>query len=392
MKKILVVSNCSKRGTSTGLAGKFLDQLSKIDKQQFQIFLLDTSFNADGAKQSLYPVHSHFTLPKSIVRILVRKIPGLRGIYGINMAIKTYKSLLKKYSFDWVVLYQVQPKADQWTKIAHQYNSKIAFVPWGSEVLRVSGKKQERLRIAFSEVDYVIGAEYANTLLSARDVYSVPEIKLIYYKNYLKGVKLIGKVRDKYSREEMMSSIGIPQSEYNILCGYNGYAGQNHKTIIDALNKNRNILPKGYQLVFPITYGASDDYIEDLKAYCTQLELKSVFITEYLTDEQVAFLHLVTDLFIQIQPTDDGNDFMKEALFAQNQIVTGRWLKYYQFEQYGDPYYVIDTIEELTIMLSRIFSCEVPVPTVPSQLVEDMDSASETDNKLFWEKMFSDKF
>ena len=392
MKKILVVSNCSKRGTSTGLAGKFLDQLSKIDKQQFQIFLLDTSFNADGAKQSLYPVHSHFTLPKSIVRILVRKIPGLRGIYGINMAIKTYKSLLKKYSFDWVVLYQVQPKADQWTKIAHQYNSKIAFVPWGSEVLRVSGKKQERLRIAFSEVDYVIGAEYANTLLSARDVYSVPEIKLIYYKNYLKGVKLIGKVRDKYSREEMMSSIGIPQSEYNILCGYNGYAGQNHKTIIDALNKNRNILPKGYQLVFPITYGASDDYIEDLKAYCTQLELKSVFITEYLTDEQVAFLHLVTDLFIQIQPTDDGNDFMKEALFAQNQIVTGRWLKYYQFEQYGDPYYVIDTIEELPIMLSRIFSCEVPVPTVPSQLVEDMDSASETDNKLFWEKMFSDKF
>ncbi len=389
MKKILVVSNCSKRGTSTGLAGKFLDQLSKIDKQQFQISLLDTSFNADGAKQSLYPVHSHFTLPNSIVRILVRKIPGLRGIYGINLAIKTYKSLLKKYSFDWVVLYQVQPKADQWTKIAHQYNSKIAFVPWGSEVLRVSGKKQERLRIAFSEVDYVIGAEYANTLLSARDVYSVPEKKLIYYKNYLKGVKLISKLRDKYSREEMMSNIGIPQSEYNILCGYNGYVGQNHKTIIDAINKNRNILPKGHQLVFPITYGASVDYIEDLKNYCTQLELNSVFITEYLTDEQIAFLHLVTDLFIQIQPTDDGNDFMKEALFAQNQIVTGRWLKYFQFEQYGDPYYVIDTTEELPIMLSKIFSCEIPVPTVPSQLVEDMDSASETDNKLFWEKVFT---
>ena len=391
MKKILVVSNCSKRGTSTGLAGKFLGQLDKIDKQEFQISLLDTSFNTDEVKQNLYPVHSYFTLSKGLIGSLVGKIPGLRGVYGINLAIKTYRSLLKKYSFDWVILYQVQPKADQWTKIAHQYNSKIAFVPWGSEVLRVSGKKQERLRIAFSEVDYVIGAEYANTLLSARDVYSVPEKKLIFYKNYLKGVKLIGKLRNKYSREEMISIIGIPQSGYNILCGYNGYVGQNHKIIIDAINKNRNILPKGYQLVFPITYGATVDYVKDLMNYCNQLELNTVFITNYLTDEQVAYLHLITDLFIQIQPTDDGNDFMKEALFAQNQIVTGRWLKYYQFEQYGDPYYVIDSLEELPTILSKIFTCELPIPTIPSQLVEDMDSASETDNKLFWESFFSGK-
>lgn len=391
MKKILVVSNCSKRGTSTGLVGKFLEQLDKIDKHHFQISLLATTFNIDEVRQNLYPVHSFFTLSKGFMGSLVRIIPGLRRTFGIKLAIKAYNSLLKKYGFDWVVLYQVQPKADQWTRIAHQNNSKIVFVPWGSEVLRVSGAEQKRLKIAFSEVDYVIGAEYANTLLSARDVYNVPDKKLIFYKNYLKGVKLISKLRDKYTRKEMMSRIGIPNSDYNIICGYNGYSGQKHKIIINAIYKNKNTLPNGYQLVFPITYGASVDYIEDLKNYCNQLDLKTVFITDYLTDEQVAYLHLVTDLFIQIQPTDDGNDFMKEALFAQNQIVTGRWLKYYQFEQYGDPYYAIETLEELPTMLSIIFKCEAPVPSIPSQLLDDMDSASETDNKIFWEKVFSDK-
>lgn len=389
MKNILVVSNCSKRGSSTGLTGKFLEQLSDIDRKEYSISLLDLSFSKSSKTQSNYPVECHYKLPKGIISSIISRIPKIRALYSSKVAKKAFQVILKQRTFDGVILYQVQPNADEWVRIAHENNTKIMFFPWGSEILRASNDVKIHLQHAFSEVDYVIGAQDANTLIYAKEVFNVPDNRILQYKNYLKGVKLIKKIRGKLSRDEMLSSLKIPQSNNIILCGYNGYAGQRHKVIIDAISKCKDVLPDDYILVFPITYGASNEYIQELKNYCAQSKLNSYFITEYLSDEQVAYLHLVTDLFVQIQPTDDGNDFMKEALFAENRIVTGRWLKYLQFEKYGIPYYSIDTLEELPAVLYSIFTGEKQTLTIPLELINTMDSASEEDNKLFWRNLFS---
>ena len=388
MKKILVVSNCSRRGTSSGLTGKFLDQLSKVDNRKFSISLLDISTGNDNSQLN-YPVESHFKLPKGIIWNFISKIPKIRSWHASNLAIKTYKDLLKQRKFVGVILYQVQPNADEWTRIAHENNAKIMFVPWGSEVLRASDKVKKNLHQAFAEVDFVIGALDANTLISAKEEFNVSDHKILQYKNYLKGVKLISEYQGKKTRKDMISSLGLPYSDCNILCGYNGYVGQRHKIIIDALSQVRSKLPKDYQLVFPITYGASQGYVDELRTLCEKKELKANFITNYLTDEQVAYLHLITDLFIQIQPTDDGNDFTKEALYARNEIITGKWLNYIQFEKYGTPYHLINRLEELPIVLFKYFTGEEPKAIIPQKLIEEMNSASSDDNKLFWENVFS---
>lgn len=103
---------------------------------------------------------------------------------------------------------------------------------------------------------------------------------------------------------------------------------------------------------------------------------------------KLAYLHLITDLFIEVQPTDNGNMFMVEALFAENQIVTGKWLNYKLFEQYGIPYHLIEQLDELPDMLHGLFTGDIPKAVIPSLLLEDFYKAAMTDNKVFWEGVF----
>ena len=78
---------------------------------------------------------------------------------------------------------------------------------------------------------------------------------------------------------------------------------------------------------------------------------------------------------------------MIEALFASNKIVTGRWLKYRQFEQFGVPYFLIDDPEDLSKMLYRIFEGQVTAK-VPQELIDMFTIPSDYDKGKFWRDLF----
>lgn len=394
MKNILVVSSCGKRRDTIGLIGDLLAALGGLDKQKYKISLLDTDFFENNHKPEDYRVDCYHPLDKSILDGIIRNIPGIRSKYAEYRAITTYGRLLTSQHFDVVLVYQIPTYADQLVTIAHSNGVKILFEPFGSDILRVSGSIKECLEKAFAEVDGVVGRVMSNVLIAAQEVYNVPQEKIKEQREIVGGVIRLKKLRGQLSREEMHKEIGIPYSDYNIVCGYSGRESHRHRAIIDALIQVKGLLPKGYQVVFPMTYGAGQhheiiiDYAKELKAICDEAGLNTVFITIFKTAEQMAYLHLVTDLFIEIQPTDNGNAFMIEALFAQNQIVTGRWLGYKRFEQFGDPYYLIDKPEDLADTLHRIFTCQVGKAKVPQKLIDFFDVPDDYDLSVFWSNVF----
>lgn len=386
MKRILVISDCPRRGESVGLTGLLLRLLTRLEKTEYQISLFDTMVYGEEHYPNQYAASHYYGIKKSFITKALCKIPKFRSLYAKWLVIKTFKGIVRKNIYDGIILHQLPSNAKELIKIAHKYGAKVVVDPWGSEVLRA--KNQQRVKEALNQADFVIGNEGSNLLMAFRKDYEIPENKIIKRSINLGGIKKLIEVRNKLSREEMENEVGIPNSTYNIICGYNGYIGQRHKAIIDAIARNYDVLPQGYQLVFPITYGASKGYIDELRDYCQSLNLNSYFLTQFMTDTQIAYLHLVTDLFIQIQPTDNGNAFMIESLFAENQIVTGKWLNYNCFEQFGTPYYLIDSVDELYGKLKSIFIKELPKPIIPEQLISIYTPKPEYDAIVFWKTLF----
>lgn len=369
-KNILIVSSCQMRGNTAGLIGSFIELFDGVKNKGCKIDLYDIGFFEGYHNPEMYKVNKYWSIPKRKYERVIRKFPGVRSYYARKIILFQFAQVLKNKHYDLIVLYQIPPLADSFVEITHKMGGKILFVPWGSDILRVSKKTQSHLTKAFANVDFVLGADKSNVVIAAKELYCVPEYKIRITENHPEGIKAIMAVEGKMSKEQMSLQLGLPDSSCNIVCGYNAAISQRHKEIIDAIRQNISRLPSDYQLIFPVTYGGNKTYIEELKQLCANYNLKAFFFTKYMSGEEMAYLHLITDLFIQVQPTDCGNAFMIEALYCKNKIITGRWLKYVQFEQFGIPYYLIDKIEDLSVLLKGIFSNEMPTPKIPQQLVD----------------------
>lgn len=388
-RKILIVCHCSLRGNSIGLIEEFLTQFETLKKDGTQIDLFDTNF-FEQHNPSDYNVDSYYNLKMGIVDRIARKIPGLRVKYLHNKILKHLERILRVGNYDLVVMYSVPPYSDKAVEVAHKNRTKIVLYPWGSEVLRVKGEVAKAVKRAHENADFIAGHEGSNLLINARENYKVEANRLKARKTFPKGVQKIRYIDGKQNRKEMSRDIGIPYAAYNIICGYSGRKGHRHKEIIDAIYANKNLLPSNYQLVFPVTYAREENYTKELKELCEEKGLNAVFLTEYMTDEQIAKLHLLTDLYINIQPSDNGSAFMTEALYAGNKIVTGRWLNYSQYEKYGIPYYLLDKKEDLPAMLNKLFKGDLDEVEVPKALKTEYEMPEGYDNGEFWREMLAD--
>ena len=385
-KHILIVCPCSMRGNSIGLIKEFLPHFSSLKEEGYKVDLFDTNF-FENHNPDNYKVDNYYALKIGYLQKLYRKLPFIRSWYAKRAVFNKYKELLDENQFCFIILYKVPPCVDKLVELSHMHKTKIALYPWGSEVLRASSSIEVHLKKAYSECDYAVGFEDSNLINKAKTIYKVSENRIREQKVFVKGVKFLMDLDKSISRDEMSNKVGITPSSYNIVCGYSGTSAQRHKIMIEAIAANRSFLPKDYQIVFPVTYVAQEAYIEELRKLCLESELNAIFLTEYLSDTQIAYLHLITDLYINIQQTDSGSAFMIESLFAGNQIVVGKWLKYEQFEEYGIPYHVIDDIEELPHYLGRLFRKEIPDTTVPQKLKDKYSSNRDFDLGAFWREM-----
>ena len=387
-RRILIVCPCPTRGNSIGLIETFLTQFDTLDRTIYSIDLFDTNFYQDHNAEN-YKVDKYYKLRIRTYERVIRKIPKFRATYSQVYALRSLEHILKNNKYDFVIFYQIPPLSDKMVKACHQFGAKTVLFPWGSEVLRADEKEEKHLCVSYNETDFVVGYEDSNLINKARNVYKVPDEKIKEQKVFFKGLKCLLDADKNLNRTEMSKMVGIPPSSYNIICGYSGSRSHRHKEIIEAIAKVEDSLPSNYQLVFPMTYAGEEGYVSEVRSFCDNYGLHSVFLTNFLTDNQMAHLHLISDLYINIQPTDAGSAFMIEALFCENQIIVGKWLNYCQFEKYGTPYYIIDSIEDLPNMLKDIFIGKQERVVVPKGLIEKYKNNLKFSVGAFWQDLLT---
>jgi len=227
---------------------------------------------------------------------------------------------------------------------------KIICTFWGSDFYGINSIIQKHFISKIVNNSDLITATNEDVLNLIIKQYKIKNYKTVRFGlaalDYIKSYKNISKKKIKYK-------LGINSDKIVVTCGTNGSINQQHEKIINCISSiDKNILKK-VSFVFPVMYGGSFDYINKLKAMMSGISDSCLFIEDFLDHEKMALLALASDILIQIQRNDQFSGVMQEFIYANNLVITGKWLPYKILTKNGVKMIKIESIESLGFFIER---------------------------------------
>lgn len=205
---------------------------------------------------------------------------------------------------------------------------------------------------------------------ASKIIFSNPDMKATFtdfYKNYYSkchvlatGLDILSKIdllRTKnLSKRDLKKELYIDPNKTVITIGYSSHPENHQVEIIEHIaNKiNENKL-KNLHFVFPLTYG-DKDYKKHIIALATENNLDFTAITTPLSKEQIAKYRVASDIMIHLRDTDQFSGTFQEYLYANNVIITGKWLPYQFIIDKGIYMHTISKLDNLSNILEHILS------------------------------------
>ncbi|MCF6222634.1 MAG: hypothetical protein L3J34_02785 [Flavobacteriaceae bacterium] len=244
---------------------------------------------------------------------------------------------------DTVNLHYVAPQYAKYANLIKKRVGLFIISFWGSDVLRADDKKLTKYIPLFDSCDAICVPDkmqeefieiYTRYNKKHGTLYNyVDKLKTLYFGisifDYINKVnnKLIIKFKEKYS---------LPKANnIFITIAHNGSHGQQHIIIINKLTKINNKLKNKIFLLLPFTYGGSNEYKKEVLNHLGRSGIKYQILTEYMDMQELAVLRVISNININIQITDGFSASISEAIYAKNIVITGDWLPYEIYEDWG---------------------------------------------------------
>ena len=233
---------------------------------------------------------------------------------------------------------------------------RIVLSFWGSDLLRQSRMILFLLRALVRRAD-AITFETSDMVNAFRERFGRnydDRLHIIkfgnYYLDYIDNVtdEDIASFANKYS---------IDMSKRIVAVGYNRFFQHRHVEAIRSI-RNSGIDKEKLFIIIPWTYGPEDsEYKEsiesELKDYCDH-----TFITEHLSNQELATLRKITDVQIIVQTTDALNGTMLEIMYAGGEVIIGAWLKYEELYERGIKMHRVENIKDV----GKVLGCVLEEP------------------------------
>ena len=350
---VLMVSGLSRREGQIAYVADLINSIRAVDREGIDIDVFVAAQGAYVLDDELDVENIYSVKPVRLVKGLLN-IPKLRVLLFSYWKRKSFRVLMRKKKYDFIVFHSVQNDTDCLVMEAKCSKSKVVVFPWGSDVLRASESLKKHIQQCFAKADFIRG-DNEDFIQRVLEVYpNIAPKKFVNITYASPAITYIDRFRN-CSKDELITKLPLPPNHFYIVCGYSANKGQQHKKIIDQIATVKDKLPKNYLLVFPISYGK--DYgisRQEIEGWCMDSQLPCCCLDKYLSDSQMACLHLITDLFIHLQVTDLANSYIMEAVYAGTKIINGSWLHYPILEEYGTPYILCDKIEDLPEKLCSV--------------------------------------
>lgn len=279
----------------------------------------------------------------------------IRGLskYFYNYTLKQSVKELNRH-YDIIHIHYVLPNYYLIIDELRKKCSRLIFTFWGSDFFRAREKDRLKIGQGLSRANVVT---FANKSMAEEvsQYYTQLNLKTAICKFGLKPLDLIQALG---SREESRKALDLPVDVTIITLGYNLSRGQQHIDILNAIDQDLEPALNDQNLLFviPLTYGQDPSYknelIERLKSFKYSFEI----FDSYMLENDIAHLRNSTDIFVQLQKTDQLSGSMTEHLVAGNIVITGSWLPYQEFAEVGVKLISIDSVNQIGHELNKVLS------------------------------------
>lgn len=154
--------------------------------------------------------------------------------------------------------------------------------------------------------------------------------------------------KNTLSPSESKNLLNIDKSKIVVSIGYNKSPNQQHIKILE--NIETSLTQKQKQkiiIVLPLTYNGNLKYEEQIKSFMKDYPIENKLMFKFMTNQEVAILLNATDIFIQLQKTDQFSGSMQEHMYANNIVITGSWLPYKILEENDVYFRTVDSLENI---------------------------------------------
>ncbi len=292
-----------------------------------------------------------------------KKANYLAVIMNIFYLILGFLKLYINKHFDIVNIHFARGQLRYVMPIIKRMTNNIVISPWGSDVMRMEGKKRIReLSKIYAQAKYVTIGSSSSIGKCAIEKYKLNPEKMVKLGWGGEFFDFIEEHSNQVTTEVAKSRFGL-DNRYVITCGYNTAQVQRHEEIIDAVYEIKDQLPQNLTLLFPFTYG-NTAYSEQKKITiiekCKTLGFDVVVVDEHLDMMDLLKLRMATDIFVHVQTTDAGSRCVMEYVCCNKKIVHGAWNKYTYLEQYKPScYFPVDKMENLGIVIVKAYNSTI---------------------------------
>lgn len=226
-------------------------------------------------------------------------------------------------------------------------NAKWVCTFWGSDVLRATPKRlaemQPYLRRCRSvNVTSVIQRDAMARVYGAE---ILEKTRIIPFGQV--GLSAIDKVRAVADKAACKVRMGIAPERKVVCIGYSASPAQQQDKALRAMAALPEDVQREITVLLQMSYGQRDEnYEREIRDAADALQCDTRILTDFLNDEQSAYLRLCADAFVMPIVTDAFSGSMQEYLYAGAQTLVGRWLVYPQLDELGiEPIWFSDFAE-----------------------------------------------
>jgi site-specific recombinase XerD len=219
---------------------------------------------------------------------------------------------------------------------------------WGSDFFRATQRRKEKQRKYYLNAKLI---QMATKEIQEEFLQCFPSVssKIRLVRFGISQFDCIDRCKEK--KRYSLLPVNTYKDKILITCGYNGSKVQQHALIIQSINELREDQKNKIILLLPMTYGATEKYINETKQLLSQTGITYHLFPSHLSNEYNAQLRVLTDIAVNIQITDALSGSLQEHLYAGNLLLAGDWLPYRIFDEI-DIFYQKTSLNKLTESLS----------------------------------------
>ncbi len=242
--------------------------------------------------------------------------------------------------------------------MARQQKAPLAATFWGSDLLRTEPATLRRMGryLRSCHALTVFNPEHVERI---RSLYGEVLAKKTRVLDFGEGVfPHIDRVLANGGNAAAKKHFRILPERLTVAIGSSASRAQQQLEALRALSKLEPAFLQRITFILQHTYAHDDPVAEaEVRALGASMPGQCVVLTDFLNDEESAYLRCAVDVYLHTIRTDAFSSSMKEYLYAGARVAYGCWLNYPTLQELSLPVKQFDSFDDLPALLKEAF-CE----------------------------------